>query len=303
MPSRNRELEPIKLRGRIFSVEELELILDCVDEFREAGRTRISREVCLALDWKQPNGWLKDRACRDVLRQLEALNILKLPPKKGSHTASPGRRDRMSQTPSSLQDYDLKTPIEEFPSNLEIIFAKGNREESLWNAIVDKHHYLGHSVAVGRSIKYLVAFETRIVAAVSFASPAWNIEPRNECLCALGIDYPLEQTINNSRFLIAPEVRVKNLASHILARVTKQVVIDWTSYYHIRPLIAETFVQPSRFEGTCYRAANWVKIGTTKGYAKRGSTYRNSQEPKDIYLYGLDSKLRRRLSSCCKNGQ
>ena len=101
-----------------------------------------------------------------------------------------------------------------------------------------------------------------------------------------------DYSVNNSRFLILPTLQVKYFASHILSLATNKIVNDWNSYYSITPLIAETFVQPSRFEGTCYKAANWLEVGITKGYAKKGQTYRNSQEPKKIFLYGLNKRTR-----------
>ena len=94
-----------------------------------------------------------------------------------------------------------------------------------------------------------------------------------------------------------PFVNVPNLASYILAKATKQIVKDWMEYYLVEPLVAETFVQPSRFSGGCYKAANWTEIGMTKGFAKRGSSYRNSQEPKKIFLYGLNNKVRSKMQS------
>lgn len=147
----------------------------------------------------------------------------------------------------------------------------------------------------GRCIKYLIKTEDKLLGAIAFSSPAWRIIPRDEALKAIGITEIRDHAINNSRFLILPHVQVPNLASHLLSLATKKIVDDWAWYYALEPLVAETFVQPSLYYGTCYQAANWLEFGTTKGYAKRGQIYRNSQEPKRIFLFGLNKQIRRQL--------
>lgn len=135
------------------------------------------------------------------------------------------------------------------------------------------------------------------MGAIAFSSPAWKIAARDRLLSRLGIDTPEVQdvVVNNSRFLILPNVRVPNLASKLLALATERIVKDWTDYYCLTPQIAETFVQPSLYNGTCYKAANWVDIGFTKGFRKSGAIHRNSQEAKQILLYGLNRYMRRTL--------
>jgi len=285
----------IILRGREFSESDLSVINSCISENYHLGRTMISKKVCEKLDWRQPNGWLKDRACRDVLRILDERGIVKLPAsliiKKNKDTEGSTVCEE-----NLLKEYDLVTPIVEFPQKLNFVFAKGNKYERVWNALVDKYHYLGNQVTVGRAIKYLLLNDDKLLGAISFSSASWHLIQRDILLDSLGISHPRDYVINNSRFLILPNVKVKNLASYILGLATKQVTEDWSSFYSITPLIAETFVQPSLFEGTCYRAANWINIGTTKGYAKRGASYHNSQEPKLIFLYGLTKTIRRDLN-------
>ncbi len=285
-------IDTIKLRGREFTDDELSTIRESVINNFDKGRTYISRDICNTLNWKQPNGWLKDRACRDVLLELEKREIIKLPPPL---VVKNNKKSNKGNSISYLKNFDLNTPISEFPNSIELEFAKGNIQEKVWNELVNQYHYLGHSTTVGRCIKYLIRSNDRLLGALSFSSPAWELETRNNILNSIGIENPRDYTINNSRFLILPIVQVNNLASHVLAIAAKKIVNDWKDYYSIIPLIAETFVQPSRFDGTCYKAANWIEIGTTKGYAKRGRFYRNSQEPKKIFLYGLDKRIRTKL--------
>ncbi len=286
-------MNPIILRGRVFTSNELHIIRKCVANNYQKGRTYISRVICRELKWQQPNGWLKDRACRDVLLRLKEAEIINLPPSLIKRKKKKSINKTFRRT--HLEEYDLHTPITKFPESIELKFAKGDVNETIWNELVEQYHYLGNNVTVGRCIKYLLMSDSRLLGAISFSSPAWRLKPRDDALKTLGIINSRDYTVNNSRFLILPTVQIKNVASHLLSLATNKIVEDWNNYYSIRPLIAETFVQPSRFKGTCYKAANWLEVGMTKGYAKKGKSYRNSQEPKIIFLYGLNKRVRAEL--------
>lgn len=263
----------------------------CIRRHRDEGRTRISLDVCDELGWKQPNGWPKDRACRDALLRMERLGMIELPPRVKART-KPTRKARRS-----VRRGFLFRPIATDPE-VELVFAKGDSAEVEWNRLVSEHHYLGHRASVGRCIKYLVKHKGRVAGAISFTSATWQTAVRDSALKEVGLQEEAfrEQVVNNSRFLILPDVSVPNLASRILSLATRQVAHDWAEFYSVAPLIAETFVQPSRFLGTCYKAANWVYVGKTKGYAKSGSSHMNSREPKLVFLYGLNTLMRRRLA-------
>ncbi len=286
---------PLVLRGRRFTYRGLRTIMRCVAEYYDEGRTRISEAVCSRLGWRQPNGWPKDRACRDALRRLEQLHVLKLPPRLANPTNR--KLSANSPTPEDL----LRGVVREMlvmPATIELELAKGNAAEQLWNALVEEHHYLGHRVQVGRCLKYLIRGDGKMIGAISFSSPAWKLAVRDRLLQQLGIggSNGRDVVINNSRFCILPQVRVPHLASRVLACSARRVAVDWFQYYSIEPLLAETFVEPQRFEGTCYRAANWNEIGRTNGFAKVGSSHHNSQNPKIIFVYGLTRAYRRRLA-------
>lgn len=284
---------PITLRGRKFTASSIGAVKSCVKTYRKFGRTRISREVCIRLNWKQPNGWLKDRACRDALVQLENLGVIKLPKSKVKRKI---KKENNNVEPG-LGQYVVASDVSEIPEVIEFVLAKSNKEEQIWNYLVEKYHYLGHKVIVGRALKYLIVSENVILGAIAYSSPAWSLGARNQILQKMGFTHDdiMNKVVNNSRFLILPTVKAKNLASKILSLSTAKIVTDWTLYYSITPLVAETFVQPSRYLGTSYKAANWLEIGITKGYAKSGMSYHNSQEPKKIYLYGLSKETRSEL--------
>lgn len=282
----------VTLRGRTFSNDDIRLIRECVSEFFHDGRTRISVEVCKQLRWRQPNGWPKDRACREVLVRMEGKGLIKLPaPIRGKHSAkAPKQRKRKSR-------FEYKPVV--FPKDITFDFAKGNQAEREWNELVATHHYLGHKIVVGRCIKYVVKHRGETAGAISFSSSAWKLEPRDLLLGALG--FSMEKirdcVLSNTRFLIIEDKSEPNLASRVLSAVTRQVAHDWERFYSVKPEVVETFVLPSRFKGTCYKAANWKEIGYTRGFAKSGPGHVNSQEPKQIFLYGLTSNMRRRLTS------
>lgn len=285
--------QAITLRGRTFSKKELGLIRRLAKKHFKRGRTYISKAICEELDWKQPNGWLKDRACRDVLLRLRKKRLVKLPPTQK-------RKKKKSSNQNVIVPNNLETiilpPITKYPKVLALELAKGNASEKVWNYLINTYHYLGHKVVVGRCLKYLVKADGVLVAAISFSSATWHLAPRNQILEQfMKLEEIRDLVINNSRFLILPNAHVPNLASGILSKATKRVVTDWTNYYSITPQVAETFVEPERFLGTCYRASNWLEIGRTKGYAKKGSSYHNSQKPKQIFLYGLSKSARRKI--------
>ena len=283
------------LRGRRFTYGGLRTIIFSVAAHYSEGRTKISQVVCRRLNWRQPNGWLKDRACRDVLVKLERLGLIVLPRPLDGYTSkrqSAKQAARAFRPPPGAND-----TVTTMPRTLKFIWAKGNAKELLWNALVERHHYLGYGVQVGRCLKYLIKGDGQLVGAISFSSPAWDLAVRSDLMSRLQLNNAQvrDLVINNTRFLLLPGVRVPHLASRVLAAALKQVVADWTSYYAIRPVLAETFVEPKRFDGTSYRAANWIQLGFTSGYAKVGSSHHNSQEPKAIFVYGLSRRLRRVL--------
>lgn len=295
----------VTLRGKRFSRQDIELVEQCITNHYSQGRTFISRKICESLNWNQANGWLKDRACRDVMLQLERKGIIKLPPPLVIRGGIDDKPKLVTKPSSLLDDYDVVTEINTLSADIKLSFAKSDKQEKIWNELVGKYHYLGHRVVVGRCIKYLIYSESKLLGAISFSSPAWHLDDRDVLLNDLDIGNEEigDQVINNNRFLILPNVKVKNLASRILSLATKQIYSDWITYYSLTPLIVETFCQPSLYPGTCYRAANWHEVGTSKGYAKRGRSYHNSQEPKTLFLYGLTKPVRHRLEQVIRARQ
>jgi len=288
--ARARSPKTITLRGRVFTRDDIKTIKSITKKYFPQGRTKISEKICEALNWKQPNGWLKDRACRDVLRTLDHLKVITLPSPKLNN---PSRQYSKWRPLKPEQESHL--PIINTADTLTLILAKGNIAEKQWNKLVQQYHYLGHKISVGRCLKFLIQDEQKnVLAALSLVESAWNVKHRDEVLSQFG--WSRDDVANNGRFLIPPNVRVKNLASRCLAILAKKGAPIWNEYYSTTLKCLETFVDTTRFVGTSYLAANWLIVGKTKGYRKSGPAFFNSQTPKLVLMYPLDSVDRKTLS-------
>lgn len=177
---------------------------------------------------------------------------------------------------------------------LDIFMVSGTEDEIIWDELVEKYHYLSHEKIMGRRLKYLVLWQERPVAALSFHSAIPKIACRDSFIgwSSTEREKYLHRVVDNNRFLILPWVKVKNLASHLLAQVLKRLAADWSAIYGTEPLIVETYVDLSRYQGTCYRAANWIYVGETKGFSRRGLDYEYHGNKKGVFVYPLKDNFR-----------
>jgi len=194
--------------------------------------------------------------------------------------------------------YD-KTPltgeISDYHEPVRLHKVDETRWEAFWDELVKEHHYLGYEGQMGARIKYVITLGKQVVGAISFCSAAYKLGPRDEYIgwseeARLS---KLQHLVTNNRFLILPWIRVRNLASHILSKCLKQLRKDWERQYEITPYMVETFVDRERYLGTCYVAANWTYLGTTKGYGRQGNTFVYHGQIKDIYVYIMDRSFSR----------
>lgn len=292
----NTELteEPyFRARGRNFTKSDIALISNIVRYNHELGRTKISELVCQALKWQQPNGRLKDIACREALRYLEAAGYISLPPQK-TKGAVWKKNIYINNEAGSLK----KIRRLSF-SNIEAKKINNQKEKNLWNELVEKYHYLHSSRLVGRQIKYIFYYDGKPIACMGWGDAAWRIKARDHWIGwnEVDINKNLKLIINNVRFLILPWVKVQNLASHLLAKCANNVANDWQYKYGIKPVLLETFVDTTKYHGTCYLAANWIDIGKTSGYAKVGAGHHNSQTIKTVFVCPLNKRFRHNLKS------
>jgi hypothetical protein len=284
--------------GREVQPNEHALIQEVVTRFPGLSRGELALTACEWLDWRRPNGRLKAREAREFLERLALAGVLALPDKRAG-------RPRGSSTSIPITPRGNAQPaITGMVGDLGAIVVErvdGPEAQRLFRELVGRYHYLGYRVPFGAQLRYLVYASTptrTVVACLQCSSPAWRMACRDAWV---GWDDAarirnLQLVVNNSRFLILPWVRAQNLASTILSRLAKRIREDWQAAYGVSPVLLETLVDPTRFDGGCYRAANWITVGQTTG---RGRMDRHSQRmgaaPKRVLLYPLVKDAAARL--------
>ncbi len=284
----------VRYCGRIFTPTELETIRRiAADTEKHPTRSAISRAVCRTLGWVKPNGQEKDVSCRVALLRMHETGLICLPP---STRASP-RFQRPSFTPATGRQTRIEGSRRDLgPLRLQLITAK-HPQSALWNELIARYHPLGYAPLVGAQARYLVYDEReRLLAAFGFGASAWRVAPRDRFI---GWNDRQRQThlhliVNNARFLLPPWVRVRYLASSLLAQVARQFPDDWEQRYHYRPVLLETFID-ERFRGCCYQAANWIHVGQTQGLGKKSRAPRKRGLRKEIFVFPLQPDFRQIL--------
>jgi hypothetical protein len=284
------------VQGKKITHKDIELVRKMMDAHPSWNRTHLSRELCILWNWYATNGQLKDMACRSFLLKLEKRGYITLPLRQRT---SIGNRKKLPIPYVPHKRAAIACKLNNLaPVRIELVKDK----EHLWlfKCLLSQYHYLGFSGTVGENMKYMVFDkENNPLSCLLFGSAAWKTLPRDEFIGWNGDRKRanLKFLTNNMRFLILPWVRVPHLASHILGRVARRISSDWIKKYNHPIYMLETFVEKERFHGTCYRAANWIYVGQTKGRS-RNDRYTTLKVPiKDIYLYPLVKKFREILSS------
>ncbi|MBU0699614.1 MAG: DUF4338 domain-containing protein [Proteobacteria bacterium] len=285
---------PITVRKRTITEADLGSIQATINEHWDKGRTSISNILCQKWNWVQPNGQLKDMACREVLLTLNRKGLLKLPPRQNS--AYNEKRNRFIPI-IEIDQIPIDCKISNLPP-VELKLVRNTKLEPLYNSLVQQHHYLGYRQIVGNHLKYIAFINGTPAACIGWGSAAWSVKSRDTFI---GWDKKTKENnlhfvANNTRFLVLPWVSIKCLASKILALNAKRISDDWIELYNQPLYLLETFVEKDRFKGTCYKAANWICTGQTKGTAKRGNDHLFHGKIKDIYLYPLRKDFRLKLT-------
>lgn len=281
----------ITILKREIGSSELELIQALIERFGHRGRTYISKELCRLWDWRLPNGQLRDIACRDLLRRLDRRGLIQLPPPL--HAArKPGYKNK-TVLPEDFTSKPVVQPLQDF-SSIEIEMVRGSNDESLYNALIGSYHYLGYHQGTGEQLKYIVRGDDFLLSCIGFGGAAFKSAARDVHIgwSQAVREQRLVEVVNNNRFLILPWVRVPHLASHLLGRVARRIRGDWQAYYNRDIILLETFVEQSRFKGTCYKAANWRYIGETTGRGRNDRYSQNKVPIKDIYIYPFDRRYK-----------
>src|SRR5881296_1281938 len=284
--------EQWRYRGQNIDSEQVAQLREFIAAHPESSRWKLSRQLCEALGWKQPNGALRDVVCRGLLLMLERAGQIELPPVR---RIIRGQRRNARPRPEAV--WIDTTPIqvrfvELGPVELEQV--RRTADEELFNSLMEHHHYLGYEQPVGEHLKYLVWAQGRPVACLAWSSAPRHLGARDHYIgwSAEARRRNIRFIAYNTRFLILPWIQVPHLASHILGRMAARVSEDWQALYGHPVYFLETFVDPERFRGTCYRAANWVLLGETTGRGKQSNSYVPNRSIKEVLGYPLTKRFR-----------
>ena len=266
--------------GKTFSDEILERITETVQAEPNISRRQLSLRVCDWMEWRNQAKRQQEMSCRKALLELHRMGIIHLP-EVSKHYAFQEARQAVAPPPVATVSCSLSDLGE-----VEIVRVVPGPLSALWRGLMDAYHYLRSGPLCGAQLRYLVHSKRfGWIGGLSYSACARRVESRDvwigwteDARCKNHI-----LLVNNSRFLIPPTVKVKNLASHLLALSQRRLVDDWERVYKYRPVLLETYVERGRFAGTCYRAANWTHVGTTGGRGRKGS----GATVKDIYVMPL----------------
>ena len=286
---------PCKYRGRVITDADVAFINQLIAAHPTVSRRGLSKKLCEAWNWVQPNGALRDMVCRGLMLFLHRAGHIQLPPTRVTVPNPLAQRSKPAAVAVN------RTPLQGSLRTLRPLRVQQVRrtpQEPLFNSLIEHHHYLGYTQPVGEHLKYLVFVKDRPIACLAWSSAprhlgcrdrfiGWSAEARRENIRFLAY---------NLRFLILPWVRVPHLASHLLGIMARSLPRDWEQVYQHPVCFLETFVEPQRFRGTCYRAANWTVLGRTTGRGKADQTHRVNRSLKEVLGYPLRRDFRRFLS-------
>jgi hypothetical protein len=282
-----------RYRGRNIGEEEIVFLRQFIAEHPTLSRWALSRQLCEVWEWKQANGALCDALCRGLLLLLERGGAIELPAVRGHFPK------RSEHRPELLvpDNRPVRGPLAEL-GVLAFQQVRRTPQEALFNSLLEQYHYLRYQQPVGEHLKYLVSAKGQVIACLAWCSAPRHLASRDRFIgwSAEARTRNLRLLAYNTRFLILPWVEVPHLASHILGRMAKIVPRDWQQMYAHPVYWLETFIDPARFKGTCYRAANWQCLGTTTGRGHNARTKKRTQPVKELFGLPLTPRFRQLLS-------
>jgi hypothetical protein len=284
-----------KYRGRVITPEDIAFLRQFIAEHPAMSRRQMSAKVCEAWEWRQANGALRDMVCRGLLLMLHRAGAIQLPAVR--FIARNPLVERERPAPVLIDTTPVIAAVNELRP-VEVQQVRRTADEPLFNSLIEHHHYLGYEQPVGEHLKYLVWAQGRPIACMAWSSAprhlgsrdryiGWSMEARKRNIRFIAY---------NTRFLILPWIQAPHMASHILSRVTATLSRDWERAYGHPIWFVETFIDPDRFRGTCYRAANWILLGRTTGRGKDDLTHRQNRSIKEVFGLPLTRKFRELLS-------
>lgn len=289
-------------RGKQITADDVAYIKQMLTDNPDLSRNALSIKLCRAWNWVQPNGALRDMVARGMMLELHRGGHIQLPEKK--RVVNNPFVNRKGPEVIEVDQNPLDTTI----NTVRPLCLKQVRRspyEKLFNSLMDQFHYLGYTQPVGEHLKYLVFHQDKPVACLAWSSAPRHIGARDRFI---GWDADtriknLHTIAYNTRFLILPWIRIPHLASHILGLSARTLASDWQTYYQHPIYYLETFIDTQRFKGTCYKAANWIYVGTTKGLGKDAKSKVPNRSIKAVYGYPLAKRFRELMSGKSeKNG-
>jgi hypothetical protein len=280
--------------GRTFTEADLGTIARLIAEHPTFNRAALSRLVCERFDWRRTNGQLSEMSCRVAMLRMQADGVITLP---ATRRSGPRSAPRFEPTVDTDPGTPITAPVHELaPLRLETL-RSATVASRRWNEYVARYHYLGYTPMSGSQIRYNVFCGEQLVALLSFGASAWKLKDREGHIGWTSDERErnLQRVVNNARFLILPWIQSKGLASKILGLAARQLPHDWQQRYGYQPVLLETFVQSPPYHGTCYKAANWQRIGRTVGRGKKSRTHDQIIPTKDIWVYPLRRNFARIL--------
>jgi hypothetical protein len=284
----------LRYRGREIGEEDILYIRTLIERYPQESRRKLSTRLCEAWQWRQANGALRDMVCRGMLLMLERAGQILLPPV--SYVRHNPLAQRARPEPVPIDKTPIEAPLRKLQP-LEFEPVRRTTQEPLFNSLMEEHHYLGYEQPVGEHLKYLVWAAGRPIACLAWSSAPRHLGSRDRYIGwnASARRSHIRFIAYNTRFLILPWVRVEHLASHILGRMAVRISDDWQQMYGHPLYFLETFIDPERFRGTCYRAANWVLMGRTTGRGKQSNSYVPNRSIKEVLGYPLTKRFRELL--------
>jgi hypothetical protein len=285
----------LRYRGRDITEADIVFLKQLIAESQGKSRREISKRVCVAWGWVQPNGTLRDMVCRSLMLMLHRAGRIELPPQRYIP-----RNNVVLKRKRAAHDLD-RTPMETSLSELgELEWRQVRRtpDEGLFHSLLEEHHYLGCGRMVGEHLKFLVRAGGRPIACFVWSSPPHKLNPRDHFIgwSRAARDHNRHLIAYNPRFLILPWVKVKHLASHLLGHMARVLPSEWQRVYGHKVCYLETFVDTERFAGTCYKAANWIRLGQTTGRGNNAPTHEQTRSIKEVLGYPLTEDFREELS-------
>lgn len=273
-----------RYEGRTWSREDVERIRALIAASPSARRSALARHVCETFDWRGHGGDLKLMSCRVAMLRMHRDGLVELPPPRC--VCRPSRRDFTSER--SDPEATVVLGINAMTDLTVELVTRGDSLD-LWNEYISRYHYLGYTRIAGAQLRYVIRGGGRMLGAMGFGSAAWKVAPRDRHIgwSKEQREQRLHLVVNQTRFLILPWIRCQNLATKVLSITLRRLSCDWQERYGYRPVLVETFVDASRFQGTCYKAANWHMVGLTQGRSKRDRFHAKDKPKKTIWLMPL----------------